>query len=177
MQLVENFSIYVTKHLFLEMLSSVCFSLYYRLFFFLVFIFCLVFCFCFSPFVSDFSVGTHVGYGIVNRKRGLHRVSFPLVFCSVPDNHGFAAVQSNPRAVADLCHRGESSAHYIRAAPGARGFCHWAVLPTDHFNPIAFLIIGSQSQAPISCFCLCKRENIKDPGTFFTYEVFNTTRD
>lgn len=130
----------------------------------------LVFGFCFScflPFISDFSVGTHVGYGIVNRKRGLHRVSFALVFSSVPGSSSFAAVQSNPCAVADLCHRGESSAHLIPATPGTRGFCHTAVLPTDHFNPIAFLIIVSQSRAPMLCFCLCKRENIKDTGTFF----------
>lgn len=169
MQLVENFSIYVTKHLCLEMLSPVCFSLDYshsKDYSFSSWFFWDFF-FCFSPFISDFSVGTHVGYGTVNRKRGLNRVSFPLLFSSVPGNSGFAAIQSNPCAVADLCHRGESSAHHIPAAPGARGFCHWAVLPTDHFNPIAFLIIVSQSQAPMLCFCLCKRENIKDLGTFF----------
>lgn len=165
MQLVENFSFYVTKHSCLEMLSPVCFSSEYshsKDYSFSSFFS------CFSPFINDFSVGTHVGYGIVNRKRGLHRVPFPPGFSSVPGNTGFAAVQSNPCAVADLCHRGESSAHPIRATPGARGFCHWVVLPTDHFNPIAFLIIVSQSQAPMLCFCLCKRENIKDPGTFFS---------
>lgn len=120
MQLIENF--YVTKHSCLEMLSPACFSEEYSHSKDYPFSSC--FFSCFSPFINDFSVGTPVGYGIVNRKRGLHRVSFPPVFSSVPGSSGFAAVQSNPCAVADLCHRGESSAHHIPATPGARGFSH-----------------------------------------------------
>lgn len=72
--------------------------------------------------------------------------------------------------MADLCHMGESFAHHIPATPGTQGFCQWAVLLTDHFNPIAFLINVAQLQAPMvswGFFFLSKRENIKDLWTFF----------
>lgn len=69
--------------------------------------------------------------------------------------------------MADLCHMGESFAHHIPAMPGTQGFCQWAVLLTDHFNPIAFLINVLQLQAPVYFFFLSKRENIKDLWTFF----------
>lgn len=77
MQLVENFSFYVTKHSCLEMLSPVCFSSEYshsKDYSFSSFFS------CFSPLINDFSVGTHVGYGIVTGKEDyiefhFHRVS------------------------------------------------------------------------------------------------------